>query len=192
MVAIDFLTGRTSYPDEVIEVLDHIEAPLDVLGRFHACPPPLMITDAARQQMLTAASELRPNETGGILVGARDATGVCCVTAAIELRPEEPSPARYEVPAGATHQAVDTARAADDRLEYLGEWHSHPSDQSASSTDARTMTELATAVGMRDPYLLIVRPVDAVRFEIDAFLATVAGLVKADLVAVGPLPSRTS
>ncbi len=189
-VAIDLLTGRWDYPDEIIDVLAPLEPPFDRLGRHQPAAPPVLLTDSARVTMISAARVTHPAETGGILIGARDDTGGCCVVEAIEFRPAAPSPSRYQVPEGVTQPAVEAAHETDDRLEYLGEWHSHPSDQPASPTDIATMLDLAIQHDSRDPVLFVLRPVTPETIEIDAYLTTADGLASVEVVEVGSLPPK--
>lgn len=185
-VAIDQLTDRREEHDEIIEVLDPIEWPFDQRGRHQPVPPAVMITDLARSSMLIAARAAHPNETGGILAGVLDGLGEPCVVEAVELPPTKPSAARYVVPEGATVSAVDAARTRDGRLGYIGEWHSHPSDQPASPTDVATMVSLAEAPDVADPVLIVLRQGDG-GFSLDAHVVINARLVTAELLAMGPL-----
>jgi proteasome lid subunit RPN8/RPN11 len=187
LVATDFLTGRRNYPDELIEVLEPIETPFDTLGRYAPKPEMVMLTDAARSAMAAAAAEVHPCETGGILIGLLDGTGAPCVTQAVEFRPERPSSHRYIVPEGLTTIAVDAARQLDGRLVYLGEWHSHPTDQPASRTDRSTMAKLAAHPDTGDPVLLVLRPIAVDQFTIDAYMQIKQNLVPLPLVGVGPI-----
>jgi molybdopterin/thiamine biosynthesis adenylyltransferase/proteasome lid subunit RPN8/RPN11 len=185
-VAIDQLTGRRQERDEIIEVLDPIERPFDQRGRHQPVPPAVMLTDVARSSMLTAAQAAHPNETGGILVGVLDGRGEPCVVETVELPPNKPSAARYVVPEGATVPAVEAARTRDGRLGYIGEWHSHPSDQPASPTDVATMVSLAEAPDVADPVLIVLRPSGG-GFSLDAHVVIDARLMTAELLAMGPL-----
>jgi len=100
--------------------------------------PLLVISESAKAAMIVAATKAHPEEIGGILVGVQvgNEPGV---TGAIEI----PSPHRgrhhYKIPAGATQPAVHAARRADQRLGYLGDWHTHPADVGPSPTDLATL-----------------------------------------------------
>ena len=185
-VAIDQLTGRREEQDEIIEVLDPIELPFDRRGRHRPVPPAVMLTDVARSSMLAAARVAHPNETGGILIGVLDGRGEPCVVEAVEIPPAKPSAARYVVPEGVTVPAVDAARTRDRRLGYIGEWHSHPSDQPASPTDVATMVSLAEASDVGDPVLIVLRPSDR-EFSFDAHVVIDARLETTEILAMGPL-----
>jgi proteasome lid subunit RPN8/RPN11 len=187
LVAIDLLTGRMTYPDEIIDVLEPIEQPFTTRGRHAPEPPTVMITEPARRTMITAAAHLHPNETGGVLVGVLDDTGSPCITEAVELQPDQPSTDRYEVPEGRTTTAVDAARHRDRRVGYLGEWHSHPTDQPASATDHATMKALSAHPDTGQPVLLVLRPTGPDTFTIDAYTSLDGDLLPASLIEVVPL-----
>lgn len=139
--------------------------------------------------MVGAAMALHPNETGGILIGLLDDAGVPCITEVVELRPTKPSPHRFQVAEGQTTVAVDAARTRDPRVGYLGEWHSHPSDQPASPTDSATMAKLAAHPDTGNPVLFVLRPTGADQITIDAHVSVDGGLLPAPLVEVGPIES---
>lgn len=185
--SIDQLTCRREEPDEIIDVLEPIETPFDRRGRLQRGPPRVMVTDAARSTMHAAAAAAHPNETGGILIGINDGHGEPCVTEAVELPAERPTISGYVVPAGQTTLAVDAARASDHRLGYVGEWHSHPSDQPASPTDTSTMLRLTCEPGVADPVLIVVRPKQPSRFDLDSYIAIDGDLVGTRPLAMGPL-----
>lgn len=191
LVAIDFLCERMLYEDETIDVLQPIEAPFDTVGRHTPEPPTLMITEEARRSMLTAAAALHPNETGGILIGLVDDRGAPCITEAVELRPADPSPHRFQIAEGKTTAAVDDARIRDARVGYLGEWHSHPNDQPASPTDRATMAKLAAHPDTGNPVLLVLRPTVTDQIVIDAHLSVGRQLLPARLIEVGPIASES-
>lgn len=192
LVAIDLLTGRMNHPDEIIDVLEPIQEPFASLGHHAPRPPAVMITETARRTMIAAAADLHPNETGGILIGVLDETGAPCITEAVELQPTQPSTRRYDVPGGRTTASVDAARDRDPRVGYLGEWHSHPTDQPASATDHATMRTLAAHPDTGDPVLLVVRPTGRDTFTIDAHMSLHEGLLQVPLVDVGPITSEES
>lgn len=190
LVAIDLLTGRNTYPDEIIDVLEPIEEPFSRRGRHAPRPPTVMITEPAGRTMIAAAADLHPSETGGILIGVLDETGAPCITEAVELQPIHASALRYEVPEGLTTAAVDAARARDPRVGYLGEWHSHPTDQPASPTDHATMRRLAADPDTGNPVLLVLRPIGDNTFTVDAHMSLDGDLLPAPLVDVGPITSE--
>lgn len=190
LVAIDLLTDRMNHPDELIDVLEPIEAPFDRLGRHGPQPPTVMVTEPARRAMVAAAAESHPRETGGVLLGILYDTGAPCVTDAIEFRPQEPSTHRYQVPEGLTTATVDAARTRDERVGYLGEWHSHPTDQPASPIDGSTMANLAANPDTGEPALFVLRPTSHGQFTIEAYMSINSDLVQVPLVDIGPISSE--
>lgn len=185
-VVVDELTGRRDLPDEWVEVLDPLEAPFHRRGRLEPAPPEVLITDEAREQLLAAARRLTPAETGGILLGTHSEAGQPIITNAVEIPPETPSRSRYQIPDGATHAVVDAARRQDPGIAYIGEWHSHPSNQGASSTDRATMGSLSPESGPA-PVLLIARPIGGDQFEIDSHIWSNDQLHTVGLRAIGPV-----
>ena len=95
------------------------------------------MTEAVAHRLKVASGAAVPFETGGILLGVQ-AAGVPWITRVVELPTAHPEVARYQLPRGVTQAAVLAARAADPRLGYLGDWHSHPGDAPASPTDLRS------------------------------------------------------
>jgi len=186
-VAIDQLTGRREEPDEVLEVLSPLDTPpFERRGRLIVSPPRVMLTDAARTTLIAAARSSKPEETGGILIGVIDERAQPCVIETVEIPSEHPSPLAYRVPEGATAPIIDAARTRDRRLGYLGEWHSHPSNQPASATDVATMLKLAAMPDVRHPVLVVARPTGD-GFELDALVTIDGALVATSLVGLGPL-----
>lgn len=156
--AIDLLTGRRERPDERIIVLRPMDAPVRpnrdlrpaTAGRVDMNAPKgsplLVLSESAQAAMACAATSAFPNETGGILVGVH-LDGQPWVARAIEIETTDRGRHHYKIPAGATQPAVRTARRADHRLGYLGDWHSHPADIGPSRTDLATLT----LISMRHP-----------------------------------------
>ncbi|OCB11773.1 MULTISPECIES: Mov34/MPN/PAD-1 family protein [Mycobacterium] len=108
----------------------------------------LWITEAARTAMTTAAARAHPDETGGVLTGVY-LDGHPWIITAIEIPTTLRGRSHYRIPAGTTHAAVLTARAADPRLGYLGDWHSHPRDVGPSPTDLASLA----MVSVKNPRL---------------------------------------
>jgi proteasome lid subunit RPN8/RPN11 len=129
-----------------------------------------------------------PNETGGVLVGVTiDERPV--VVAAVEHADPDAGPCTFAVPAGETERIVADARTADDRLCYLGDWHSHPSGAEPSDLDAATMLAARRLSGTDRPVLLLGGRDGDGRVRVRAFVATRRGLVEATVCPVGdPLP----
>lgn len=127
------------------------------------------IAESALAVIRSASLATAPNETGGILVGVRVEGGLW-VTHAIEVKPALGVYARYEIPAGVTPGLVRAARAKDKRIGYLGDWHSHPEDVGASSTDRHTMARLARS--LRASHVMIVALPDERGYHFDSRVVT--------------------
>jgi integrative and conjugative element protein (TIGR02256 family) len=116
----------------------------------------IMLAESASATLARLARRAHPNETGGILLGVRNA-GRPWITQAVEIPSTDRGRNHYRLPAGTTRAAVDRARDADPRLGYLGEWHSHPSDVAPSPTDRATMRRLAVRHPRTALVLIVVR-----------------------------------
>lgn len=193
IVCIDVLTGRRQYPDEVIEVYKPSEPPFDKVGtvRDSDLPAVVAISETAQSTIRKAASRVAPSETGGVLVGTR-VDGQTVITRAIEIPPAEPSASGFQIPEGAARTAVQEAAADDARIGYVGEWHSHPTDQGPSPIDRKMMRSLATEEDAGDPVLVIARPVAPAFIRLDVYITREGELLQAGLETVGDLPRLTS
>jgi integrative and conjugative element protein (TIGR02256 family) len=117
------------------------------------------VVEEAVDQLIKWSDEAAPLETGGVLLGMF-ADGEPWVTAVAHVDNAERTRSRYELPAGVTQDIVRRARARDDRVGYLGDWHSHPADVGPSSTDLGSLRRIAArAIGMgnRPPIIVVVR-----------------------------------
>lgn len=117
----------------------------------------LWLTEAAHTTMTTAAAQSHPDETGGILVGVY-LDGHPWVITAIEIPTADRGRSHYRIPGGTDHPAVLRARRADQRLGYLGDWHSHPHDVGHSSTDLASLALISIkAPRQPNPTQIVVR-----------------------------------
>ena len=191
--AIDVLADRHEGPDEVVEVLRPLaEPPFDKVGRVAqpGFPPGAYLTSEARTTILKRAALAYPNETGGVLVGLTIEGGEPWVVEAVELESASPSPAAYRLPPGETQAAVDRLREADDRLGYLGEWHSHPNASDRSTKDEWTMQSLAREPDLvGDSPLLIVARRKGGNYELAGSRVTSSAMRSIELRAAGRLPA---
>ena len=150
----------------------------------------VLITETALADVRALAGLRYPSETGGVLVGVK-ARQTVWIVAAIELQGESSS-RHYEVPKGATQKAVLQARQQpDQRVGYVGEWHSHTDDSGPSSTDRATMRAIAwfvTPPSWRGPLLVLVRRNHS-GYVVDGYRASFPRLVPIELVPTGPLPN---
>lgn len=146
----------------------------------------ILITELATSAMVAAAHAADPMETGGILLGVR-AGGRPWVTAIAEIPSAVPGSSSYVLPQGATGRAVDDARRRDERLGYLGEWHTHPSGGAASSQDRRMMRTLGWYLPWPQPVMVIVRR-QSLSYELDGYVSRVLILRSAEILLTGSLP----
>lgn len=151
-------------------------------------PPRLLLAESAYDQMKAAATASHPNETGGILLGIY-CNGTPWVTACVELPPTNPARARYRIPGGATQPTVQEAREHDERLGYLGDWHSHPANIGPSGTDMASLAYISVRHPLQpNPTSIVLRRV-AERYEIDARRITHVHPRTCAVELTGDLPS---
>lgn len=148
----------------------------------------VFVAEAVLDGLRASAERSRPHETGGILVGVlRD--GEPWITSAVEVRDLGRTSSRYVIPAGATPAAVSAAQAADGRVGYIGDWHSHPADVEASATDrgtlARNSRRRSRTKGV--PTVMFVVRDTADGWVVDALAAGDSGSMSAEIVETGPL-----
>jgi integrative and conjugative element protein (TIGR02256 family) len=114
------------------------------------------VAESASATLRRLARRAHPNETGGILLGVRNADRPW-ITQAVEIASTDRGRSHYRLPAGTTRAAVARAREGDPRVGYLGEWHSHPADVGPSPTDRATMRRLALRHPRTSLVLIVVR-----------------------------------
>ena len=190
-VVIDALTGRRDYDDEVIDVHHPLhESPFRQVGFVELADAPrrVYLTDVAAETIRGAAAAAFPDEIGGVLVGVHLPDGPW-ITDAIVIEPDEPTPARYELAAGATRPAVNDARRTDGRVGYVGEWHSHPNGSAPSLTDRTTMAQIRRPETTGPNPVLIVARRTGDRYELDTRVAVARRLVPTPTASTGPLPA---
>jgi integrative and conjugative element protein (TIGR02256 family) len=109
--------------------------------------PGLQVHREALDTATTLALAALPRETGGILVGWHEDDTV--VVIAMLAVPDKKAGRRHYVRNHKRAQKVlDQYReaCADDRIGYVGEWHSHPAPQPPSNVDYNALVDLATDV----------------------------------------------
>jgi Prokaryotic homologs of the JAB domain len=142
-----------------------------------------------RLDLERAAADAHPKETGGILVGVHTAGLRPWIVHAVEIPSKDSGRAHYVVPARRRRQVVERLRKLHDpRLGYLGEWHSHPMDVGASSTDLESIQAIANdrASGCQRPVLFVVRRAGG-GYALDARQLDRRSLRPLNLIAAGPL-----
>jgi proteasome lid subunit RPN8/RPN11 len=147
----------------------------------------ILIAETAADTVRASARSAHPNETGGILLGVT-ADGKPWITQAIEIHSHDRGRRHYRLPYDRTHEAVHTARKADPRVGYLGEWHSHPADVGPSPIDRATMRRIAY---LRQPWfgpVLIVVRRTSTGYDLDTRQVVFPLLRKRCLSLTGDLP----
>lgn len=188
-VAIDLLTGRLDQPDEVIEVLRVGDPPFHRLGRLRQdeLPVTVDVTERVQAHIMERVRDALPNETGGVLIGCHiDERPI--VTQAPEHDDPDATPCTFRLPEGETKALVEIARATDERLGYLGDWHSHPSGAGPSDLDTAAMLSAARESGQDRPLLLLAVPGENGTVDLMAYVTTPAGLTPATICTTGDLP----
>ena len=148
--------------------------------------PPLLISEDAIESLFGAAGRAHPHETGGLLIGVY-ADGQPWVTQAIELPSAEMGRNRYRISSGATTPAVEIARKSDDRLGYLGDWHSHPQDVPPSPMDLASLRLISHSHPRSpNPTLIVVRRVGLGAYRIDARRIVAMRARPCTITATGP------
>jgi proteasome lid subunit RPN8/RPN11 len=150
----------------------------------------VFIVEDVFELLRNRAERARPVETGGVLAGVlRD--GDPWITAAIEVIDEGRTSSRFVIPAGVTPLAIDAARSRDSRVGYVGDWHSHPANVPASSTDKATLRRNAGRrhrLRQLPAILIVVRDTEA-GWQLDVVRDFGVGPTPAEYVLTGPLPS---
>lgn len=154
----------------------------------------IWISESASEAISNSAAVHHPQEIGGVLIGVTSDRRPW-VTLAVTVPSKRRTPVYYELPAGARKVAVERARRADQRLGYIGDWHSHPLDIGPSDKDRATMAALAEGdTDCPRPVLVIARRCGD-SYRLDARQQVGAGLRTLRVIAAGPLspdqPNRT-
>lgn len=151
----------------------------------------LWITEAASTAMTAAATQAHPDETGGILIGVY-LDGHPWVTTAVEIPTTDRGRSHYRIPGGTDHPAVLGARAADHRLGYLGDWHSHPHDVGHSPIDLASLALISIkAPRQPNPTQVVLRRTDH-GYTLDARRIVTLVPRVCTITLTGGLPGLTS
>lgn len=151
----------------------------------------LRITESARKTMVDAATRAHPGETGGILIGVY-ADGHSWIVTTIEIATTDRGRSHYWIPGGATHTAVLRARAIDDRLGYLGDWHRHPRDVGPSPTDPASLALISMAQPRASNPTQIVESRTDNGYTLDARHMSTFAPRTCTIGLTGPLPSAST
>lgn len=124
--------------------------------RFRTSPMRLGAHPGALLQIRMCAEAALPMETGGILIGYRTVRAIV-VTEIAEVPDPNATARTYNRDQRVAQQLLDERLACEPQssaLGYVGEWHSHLCDLTASPTDGSTLRRNALADG--DSIALIV------------------------------------
>ncbi len=172
-VAIDTLMGCHDYPDEIIDVLQSSsEHPFERVGRLRPSDLEVVIdiAESALAAISAASAAAAPQETGGVLIGTTISERTV-VAMAIELFDVGATPEAFTIAEGRVAEAVASARLHDQRLGYVGEWHSHPNGGGVSTTDRATMMTIATHPDVDNPILVVASPSEPA-WNVEAIMAS--------------------
>lgn len=122
--------------------------------------PTLRIGSEALEIAIALALRALPHETGGILVGWHEDKTVV-VTGMLAVPGQEAGERYYARTQSQAQKVLDVHRrtCTDERVGYVGEWHSHPAPQPPSGVDYNVLTELARDTNQQ--VALVVLAVDA-------------------------------
>jgi proteasome lid subunit RPN8/RPN11 len=159
--------------------------------------PRCWLSEEAEEAIRRASREGHPDEAGGVLIGVYVRRRRPWIVKAVTVPSERRGHAHYVLPPDARPRAVDEARRHDQRLGYIGDWHSHPADVDPSETDVETMRGLASDVqGKKCPHpVLLIARRDGESYKIDARQLKTRSLERMRVIAAGGLtemanPSR--
>ena len=129
------------------------------MPRVRLSPDYCFLTHAVVEAMVREAADRAPDETGGVLLGVSSDSGVWVQSVigpgrnAIHRRTSFVPDAEFQ-----RLQIGEAYTAAGRRLEYLGDWHSHPQTAAyLSKIDVKTLRGIAKHKEARQP-----RPVMAI------------------------------
>ncbi len=102
----------------------------------------LKISSSVKERLYTLRFEILPNETGGILIGSFDFFRKICYVVDILRAPvdsKEYPTAFIRGSKGLKKQIQHIEKFSVGNLYYIGEWHSHPNNNTNASTDDRIL-----------------------------------------------------
>lgn len=113
------------------------------------------VGEQAEVRMTFEARRTSGVETGGIIIGCPTSEGFYAHDVLV-LPDKNAGYAHFTRDEGTAQEALDDYRATsdDDRLGYIGEWHTHPAPVGPSSTDRNTMNRFGRT--FQQPLLLLV------------------------------------
>jgi len=120
----------------------------------------LLLEQVALEQMKGEATRGLPRESGGILIGRFERDIVVVTQAGGPGRQASRGNADFRRDGEHAQRVLDSAVAASGGdVDYVGEWHSHPSDVPASPKDERSMGHISADPDYKrsQPILVVVR-----------------------------------
>lgn len=124
--------------------------------RFFRRKTIVRVRPAAAAKLHNIAKQAMPQETGGLLLGWWDGRNIIVedCTEVVDDHATRNSWVRHEQPAQKSLDAILTDSKMSP-IGYVGEWHSHPAVQGASSTDLSSLRQ--SSVLHEKPLVMIVR-----------------------------------
>ena len=108
----------------------------------YGVPHEIWIETNELRQMKSIAESRMPNETGGILIGARSSRSLWVLTS-VEVPNQQPRPNGYSFATVEAnhilHEYLRRGRLDKGEFGYIGTWHSHPASLGPSPIDYRTV-----------------------------------------------------
>lgn len=148
----------------------------------------VFIAEHVAATLRRSATDAKPLETGGVLVGVlRD--GEPWITSAVEVIDVGRTSASFVIPAEATPIAVEAAQEYDGRVGFIGMWHSHPANVAASPTDKATLRREARRRGRPKnvPAIMVVVRATEAGWCLDAVRDVGKVLQPVEIVLTGPM-----
>lgn len=172
-VSVDLLCERYEFDDEIIDIVRAGEHhPFDRVGRLRIndLGTTVDVSESAAADLVDCSERSAPAETGGILIGTTIG-GRTTVASIVEINDQQATNDSYRIADGVVAGFVADASSSDDRLGYVGEWHSHPGGAPISTTDRASMMSIASQPDSPGPVLLLARH-DPSGWEIEGYRAT--------------------
>ena len=118
----------------------------------------VIMSDSVRNFINSYSSECLPNETGGILLGFNDQNNIYITHATKAGEKAIHSPFKFMRDYRFSKQELDNIFVkTEGQCDYIGEWHSHPSNRSISLLDMFSLLSLTLNPfnNINQPILLI-------------------------------------
>ena len=134
----------------------------------------LVIAPSLRDELVRDAELHAPSETGGVLLGSTNrASRAAVVEVLVEAGPNaQREPHRFEPDGPWQRQRIaELYETSGRRLDYLGDWHSHPQGGGPSGLDRSTARGIAETPAARCPSpIFLIVTYDRGKWQIRAYL----------------------